>query len=123
MPQGGRFDPEAWFRLFAQYRITQLHRPAHHLSDAAGRQRRGQVHDLSSWRHGVSAGEPLPADTLDAIERSFGIGVLDGIGMTECMVYCYNRAGAADPARKLRPARAGHRHRASGRRPAAGAGR
>src|SRR5205807_3285337 len=51
-------------------------------------------HDLSSWRHGVSAGEPLPADTLAAIHRHFGITVLDGIGMTECMVYCFNMIGA-----------------------------
>src|SRR5206468_629713 len=52
-------------------------------------------HDLSSWRHGVSAGEPLPADTLEAIRRHFGIGVLDGIGMSECMVYCFNSVGTA----------------------------
>src|SRR5262249_31580830 len=51
-------------------------------------------YDLSSWRHGVSAGEPLPADTLAAIQRLFGVTLLDGIGMTECMVYCFNRVGA-----------------------------
>ncbi len=52
-------------------------------------------HDLSSWRHGVSAGEPLPGDTLAAIRETFGITLLDGIGMTECMVYCFNMVGAA----------------------------
>src|SRR5438128_11407835 len=51
-------------------------------------------HDLSSWRHAVSAGEPLPADTLAAIQRHFHVPVLDGIGMSECMVYCYNMVGA-----------------------------
>jgi acetyl-CoA synthetase len=49
--------------------------------------------DLSSWRHAVSAGEPLPADTLQALTRSFGVTPLDGIGMSECMVYCFNRVG------------------------------
>jgi acyl-coenzyme A synthetase/AMP-(fatty) acid ligase len=53
----------------------------------------GKHHDLSSWRHGVSAGEPLPADTLAAIGRHFGVRVLDGLGMSECMVYCHNMAG------------------------------
>jgi acyl-coenzyme A synthetase/AMP-(fatty) acid ligase len=52
-------------------------------------------HDLSSWRHGVSAGEPLPADTLEAIRQQFSVTVLDGIGMSECMVYCFNRIGEA----------------------------
>jgi acetyl-CoA synthetase len=55
---------------------------------------RAPHHDLSSWRHGVSAGEPLPADTLTAIHKHFGVTVLDGIGMSECMVYAYNRLGA-----------------------------
>ncbi len=55
-------------------------------------------HDRSRRRHGVGAGEPLPADTLAAITRSFGVTPLDGIGMSECRVYCSNRAG-----RPIRP--------------------
>jgi acyl-coenzyme A synthetase/AMP-(fatty) acid ligase len=53
-----------------------------------------QRFDLSSWRHGVSAGEPLPADTLEALHKHFGMKPLDGIGMSECMVYCFNMVGA-----------------------------
>ena len=45
------------------------------------------------WRHGVSAGEPLPADTLDAVRHAFDVTLLDGIGMSECMVYCHNFLG------------------------------
>ena len=69
----------------------QLHGPADDLSHDARCKGAAKGYDLSSWRHGVSAGEPLPEDTLTAIERSFGIRVLDGIGMSECMVYCHNR--------------------------------
>jgi acetyl-CoA synthetase len=49
--------------------------------------------DMSCWRHAVSAGEPLPADTMETIRRQFGVTPIDGIGMTECMVYCFNRVG------------------------------
>jgi acetyl-CoA synthetase len=93
--QGGRFDARRWFALFEKYRITNFTAPPtvyRMLMAEAGAARH---HDLSSWRHAVSAGEPLPADTLAAIERHFGVPVLDGIGMTECMVYCYNMVGAA----------------------------
>jgi acetyl-CoA synthetase len=94
-PEGGRFDAERWFGLFQKYRITNFTAPPtvyRMLMAAADATRR---YDLSSWRHGVSAGEPLPADTLEAVQRHFGVTVLDGIGMSECMVYAYNLAGAA----------------------------
>jgi acetyl-CoA synthetase len=92
--EGGRFDAERWFDLFQKYRITNFTAPPTTYrmlmaeADAANR------HDLSSWRHGVSAGEALPADTLQALRQQFGVQVLDGIGMTECMVYCFNAVGA-----------------------------
>jgi acyl-coenzyme A synthetase/AMP-(fatty) acid ligase len=101
-PQGGRFDPERWFGLFQKYRISNFtaapttYRMLMAAADAA------RHYDLSSWRHGASAGEALPADTLAALRRQFGVTVLDGIGMTECMVYCFNRVGA-----ELRPGSCG----------------
>jgi len=91
--QGGRFDPQTWFGLFDKYRISNftgtptMYRMLMAEAGAANKC------DLSSWRHGVTAGEPLPADTFEAIRRQFGISVLDGIGMSECMVYCFNRVG------------------------------
>jgi acetyl-CoA synthetase len=90
---GGKFDPEPWFSLFEQYRITNFtappttYRMLMAAGDAAGR------FDMSSWRHAASAGEPLPADTLESIRRRFGVTPVDGIGMTECMVYCFNHVG------------------------------
>jgi acyl-coenzyme A synthetase/AMP-(fatty) acid ligase len=103
--QGSRFDADRWFALFGKYRITNftgtptIYRML--LTDPA----LAKQHDLSSWRHGVSAGEPLPADTFETIRRHCGISVLDGIGMSECMVYCFNRAHAAvEPGSCGRPA-------------------
>ncbi len=91
--QGGRFDPVRWFGLIEKYRITSFTAPPttyRMLMSAANEATR---FNLSAWRHGVSAGEPLPADTFDAIRKHFGVTVLDGIGMSECYVYCYNRVG------------------------------
>jgi acetyl-CoA synthetase len=93
-PQGGRFDPERWFALFQKYRISNFTAPPTTYRMLMAAADAVKHHDLSSWRHGVSAGEPLPADTLEAIHRHFGVRVLDGIGMSECMVYCYNLLGA-----------------------------
>jgi acetyl-CoA synthetase len=92
-PQGGRFEPERWFALFEKYRITNFTAPPTTYRMLMAEAAAARYHDLSSWRHGVSAGEPLPADTLDAIGQHFGVRVLDGIGMSECMVYCFNRVG------------------------------
>jgi len=94
-PQGGKFDPVRWFELFQKYRITNFTAPPTTYRMLLAQSDAAKSYDLSRWRHGVSAGEPLPSDTLDAIRRTFGITVLDGIGMTECMVYCFNMAGAA----------------------------
>jgi acetyl-CoA synthetase len=90
---GGRFEAEPWFDLIQKYRISNFTAPPTVYRMLMAAADAGRHHDLSSWRHGVSAGEPLPADTLAALTRSFGVTPLDGIGMSECMVYCFNRAG------------------------------
>jgi acetyl-CoA synthetase len=92
-PLGGKFDPARWCGLFQKYRITNFTAPptTYRMLMAAAE---GAKHfDFSTWRHAVSAGEPLPADTLEAIERDFGVTPLDGLGMSECMVYCFNMVG------------------------------
>jgi acetyl-CoA synthetase len=94
-PQGGKFDAERWFALIQKYRISNFTAPPTTYRMLMAAADVGRHYDLSSWRHGVSAGEPLPADTLEAIRRHFGFTPLDGIGMTECMVYCFNMVGAA----------------------------
>jgi acyl-coenzyme A synthetase/AMP-(fatty) acid ligase len=91
-PLDGRFRAESWLRLIDKYGITNfvgtptIYRML--IADPAIEQAR-----LSSLRHGVSAGEPLPPDTIAAVKRHLGFEPLDGIGMTECMVYCFNMLG------------------------------
>jgi acyl-coenzyme A synthetase/AMP-(fatty) acid ligase len=100
--QGGRFDPQRWFGLFRKYRISNFTAPPTTYRMLMAEAQASTPNDVTSWRHGVSAGEPLPADTLAAIRTNFGVTVLDGIGMTECMVYCCNLVDA-----ELRPGSCG----------------
>jgi len=91
-PVDGRFRAEAWLDLIARHGITNfvgtptIYRMLIAAPDIAEA-------NLYTLRHGVSAGEPLPPDTIQAVKRHLGFEPLDGIGMSECMVYCYNRAG------------------------------
>jgi long-chain acyl-CoA synthetase len=39
--------------------------------------------DVSSLRVGISGGAAIPAEVIDAVERTFGIVVLEGYGLTE----------------------------------------
>ncbi len=91
-PVDGRFRAEAWLDLIARHGITNfvgtptIYRMLIAAPDVAEA-------NLYTLRHGVSAGEPLPPNTIQAVKRHLGFEPLDGIGMSECMVYCYNRAG------------------------------
>lgn len=94
----GAFDPEKWFFLIQKYRITSFaatptaYRMLLTVKDAE------KKYDLSSIRHSICAGEPLPAATFEEWKRRFGIILYEGIGMTEIMVYCSNLIGM-----KIRP--------------------
>jgi len=91
-PLDGRFDPAAWFRLIAKYRITNLVGTPTIYRMLTADPSVAEA-DFSSLRHGVSAGEPLPPDTVKAVEERLGFTPLDGIGMSESMVYCFNMVG------------------------------
>src|SRR5438270_2824396 len=67
--QGGSFDAGRWFALFEKYRISNFTAPPTTYRMLMAQAEAAKRHDLSGWRHGVSAGEPLPADTLEAIRR------------------------------------------------------
>lgn len=87
---GGRFDAAKWFELFERYRITNFTATptVYRLlaADAAVARR----HDLTRWRSAVSCGEPLPADTVRAMKEWAHVAPLDGLGTSECPVYCCN---------------------------------
>ncbi len=54
--------------------------------------------DLSSVRHGISAGESLPAVIFQRFRQRFGVEILDAIGSTEVLhMFVANRPGAARP--------------------------
>ncbi len=88
-----RFRPEVWCGLLERHRVNRfvatptVWRMLLTVEDARRR------FDLSALASGTSAGEPLPADTLARVEKEFGIAPLDGLGMSECMVYAHNRLG------------------------------
>jgi acyl-coenzyme A synthetase/AMP-(fatty) acid ligase len=90
---GGRFDPERWCGLFKKYGITNFTAPPTIYRMLMAAAEGSRCFDFHTWRHAVSAGEPLPPDTLAAIQQHFGVLPRDGIGMTECMVYCFNSEG------------------------------
>ena len=51
-----------------------------------------------SVRHGVSAGEALPAELFTRFRERFGVEILDGIGSTEMThIYVSNRPGRCRP--------------------------
>lgn len=85
---GQPFAARRWFELFQRYRIsnfTATPTAYRHLLAAA---ELGAEYDLSWWRHGVSCGEPLPAETFQGVQRHFRVTLFDGLGTTECPVYC-----------------------------------
>jgi benzoate-CoA ligase family protein len=59
---------------------------------------------FASVRWGVSAAEPLPAETFHRFEERFGVQILDGIGTTEMThIFISNGPGALRPGTSGRP--------------------
>ena len=58
----------------------------------------GHDFNLSSLRHGISAGEPLPAAIFERFKSRSGVEILDAIGSTEALhMFIANRPGATRP--------------------------
>jgi len=88
----GRFDAENWFKLIDEFGITNF------AATPTGYRMLLTVDEAEKkynikLRNCISAGEPLPPDTLEEWKERFGVDLLDGIGMTEVMVYCSNIPG------------------------------
>ncbi|WP_091712463.1 class I adenylate-forming enzyme family protein [Methylobacterium phyllostachyos] len=82
----GPRDPAVWPRLIAAYGATlfaavpTLYRQILKYGDLT-------AHNLSSLRHGCTAGEPLPIALLDAWTRATGKPLYEALGMSEISTY------------------------------------
>ncbi len=82
----GPRDPEIWPRLIARYGATifaavpTLYRQILKYGDLPS-------HDLSSLRHGCTAGEPLSMELLDAWTGATGKPLYEALGMSEISTY------------------------------------
>src|SRR5437868_4448528 len=82
-----RYRPTLFFSVPTNYAALL----AHHRED-------GKEFDLSSVRHAISAGEPLPAALFERFKQRFGIKILDALGSTETLhMVTSNRAGEVRP--------------------------
>ena len=95
----GRPTPERIFADIERYRPTLFFSvPTNYAALLAHQREDGKEFDLSSVRHAVSAGEPLPAPLFERFQERFGIEILDSLGSTETLqMVIANRPGAARP--------------------------
>ncbi len=89
----GRFKPEKWFELIEKHKINNLASVPTCYRMFLQVENFEKRWDLSSLRHCVSAGEPLNPEVVVEWKKLTGLDILDGIGMTECMVYLSNLKG------------------------------
>jgi len=82
-----RHRPTLFFSVPSNYAALLNHRREH-----------GPEFDLSSVRHGISAGESLPAPLFERFKRRFGVEILDAMGSTEALhMVISNCPGEARP--------------------------
>jgi len=78
--------PQSVFETIERYRPTLFFSvPSNYVRLLAHEAPPGQEFDLSSVRHGVSAGEALPASVFLRFKERFGVEILDAIGSTEAL--------------------------------------
>jgi len=78
--------PASIYADIEHYRPTLLFSvPTNYAALLAHRCETGGDFDLSSVRHAISAGEPLPAPLFDRFKERFGIEILDALGSTETL--------------------------------------
>jgi benzoate-CoA ligase len=78
--------PQNVFELIEEHRPTLFFSvPSNYVKLLAHAAAAGREFDLSSIRHGVSAGEALPAAIFHQFKQRFGVEILDAIGSTEAL--------------------------------------
>jgi benzoate-CoA ligase len=90
--------PASVFDIIERHRPTLFFSVPSNYAALLAHMRDGRDFDLSSIRHGVSAGEALPAAIFERFKARFGVEILDAIGSTEALhMFIANRPGAVRP--------------------------
>jgi benzoate-CoA ligase family protein len=94
-----RSTPETVYANIERYRPTLFFSvPTNYAALLAYRRQDGREFDLSSVRHAISAGEPLPAVLFERFKQRFGVEILDALGSTETLhMVIANRPGGVRP--------------------------
>lgn len=77
--------PQSVFEVVERYRPTLFFSVPSHYVKLLAHQAAGREFDFSSVRHGISAGEALPASVFHRFKDRFGVEILDAIGSTEAL--------------------------------------
>jgi benzoate-CoA ligase family protein len=86
------------FATIEKHRPTLLFSVPTNYAMLLAHSRDGGDFDLSTVRHGVSAGEALPPALFERFKQRFGVAILDGVGSTEILhIFISNRPGAIRP--------------------------
>lgn len=93
-----RPTPEGVFADIERYRPTLFFSVPTNYAALLAHRREGRDFDLSSVRHAISAGEPLPPALFQRFKERFGIEILDALGSTEMLhMVTSNRPGEVRP--------------------------
>jgi len=81
-----RPEPAAIYENIERYRPTLFFSvPSNYAALLNCHRQDGREFDLSSVRHGISAGESLPAPLFERFKSRFGVEILDALGSTEAL--------------------------------------
>ena len=90
--------PERVYSDIERYQPTLFYSVPSNYAALLAHTRAGPDFDLSSIRHAVSAGEPLPPVLFQRFKERFGIEILDALGSTEMLhMVISNRPGELKP--------------------------
>ena len=93
-----RPTPEVIYANIERYRPTLFYSVPTNYAALLAYRREGRDFDLSSIRHAISAGEPLPAALFRRFKDRFDIEILDALGSTEMLhMVISNRPGEVRP--------------------------
>jgi benzoate-CoA ligase len=93
-----RPTPESVFADIERYRPTLFFSVPTNYAALLAHHREGREFDLSSIRHAISAGEPLPPALFQRFQQRFDVEILDALGSTEMLhMVTSNRPGEVRP--------------------------